>query len=233
MATTTPNCTSINVGEQPTSQGFVQMPPIAGPPIHYGAPPPHVHHFMKRKLRQGCCCLIFLILLNLIIVIQAARNVTKLSRLFSSNSEVMFMPGGFRPFCSDLCVNLCFESDTNNNEMNVNTDMNNENMNNDNNNLPISNSMNKNITSGFSCELKSCLNSCSQYFEINNNYENNHGFDDREHHHKHHHDHDDHDDHDDHHDRHGRHHHSRDEDSHDDDSSENNNDVFRANNEHQ
>jgi len=169
--TTVPMSTTIKVGEESTPQGFSQMPSTPAPLIHYGPPPPHVHHFMKRKLRQGCCCLTFLILVNLIVLIQVAKKVTKLSHLVSPNSDVIFMPGGFKPFCSDLCVNLCIDNGNDNNVMNANMDMdiNNQNVNNDNNDIPVHyDSVNtKTQMSTFSCELKSCLNSCSQYFENN------------------------------------------------------------------
>jgi hypothetical protein len=119
-------------------------------------PPPHVHRFMKRKLRQGCCCLTFLILVNLLVVMYVAKKVTKISNLFSPDSEVMFMPGGFKPFCSELCVSLCVE-DNNNNDMNMNNEP------------PQDVSTDANI---FSCELKSCLSSCAQYFENKNQHSN-------------------------------------------------------------
>lgn len=156
MATTiAPVSTSINIGEESATQPFTQIPPQ---PVHPG-PPPHVHRFMKHKLRQGCCCLAFLILLNLIVVFYVAQKVTTLSEWVSSNNQVAFMPGSFKPFCSELCVSLCLEDNTNNfDHMERTPEENNDNMN----EIGINAHMQR---SAFACDLRPCLNSCSQYFE--------------------------------------------------------------------
>ena len=35
-----------------------------------------------------------------------------MSYMLSPESEVKYMPGGYHPFCSDLCVNLCANDDS-------------------------------------------------------------------------------------------------------------------------
>jgi len=160
MATTlTPASTTLNVGEESGPQVST-----ASFQIHQG-PPPEVHRFMKRKFRRCCCCLTLLLILNLIMVSYVARQVTSLTEFLSPDSEVKYMPGGFKPFCSDLCVNLCLDTTTstttNNDNSNMNSDV-----------KPHHDFAKKTAdVVTLSCEVKSCLDSCAQYFENNNDGE--------------------------------------------------------------
>lgn len=133
--------TSINIGET-SGQPFVQSQTVQEvPPIH--------HHFMSRKFRRGCCCLTFLLLLNLIVVTYIAKKVTKLYHIFSENEELAYMPGGYKPFCSDLCITLCVNNYNNTGDVAVH---------------PTANvQMSQNL-----CDVISCVDNCVQHLQNNN-----------------------------------------------------------------
>jgi len=101
---------SINVGETPfeklagnEASKCVRKDDLQG----WKGPPPHVRKFIKRKLKRGCCCLMILMLLNLFVACYIAKKVNYVSYVLSPMSEYKYMPGGTRPFCSDLCVDMC------------------------------------------------------------------------------------------------------------------------------
>lgn len=60
-----------------------------------------------RHKKRVCCCLISLLMLNFIFMLFICHRVHQIWKLFSSDSDLVLMPGGTTSFCNDFCVNMC------------------------------------------------------------------------------------------------------------------------------
>eukprot|EP00485_Elphidium_margaritaceum_P010683 CAMPEP_0202685626 /NCGR_PEP_ID=MMETSP1385-20130828/1436_1 /ASSEMBLY_ACC=CAM_ASM_000861 /TAXON_ID=933848 /ORGANISM="Elphidium margaritaceum" /LENGTH=246 /DNA_ID=CAMNT_0049340035 /DNA_START=29 /DNA_END=766 /DNA_ORIENTATION=- len=81
--------------------------------IDNSTPPCQMNGKIHRKFRKLCCCVTFILLLNTLTLLHLCHSVGVLSWFLSVGSYTfhdttyMFIPGGSKTLCNDLCVDMC------------------------------------------------------------------------------------------------------------------------------
>jgi len=80
--------------------------------------PVQAHKFNgRRRFRRACCCIGFLLMLNIFLLMHIAHSVGAVTWFVMNGSyeykdtAYLFMPGGAKSLCNDLCVDMCIYGD--------------------------------------------------------------------------------------------------------------------------